>query len=255
METRYIQADIEKDADSFIAVASTATVDRHGESISQDGWELNKFKKNPVILWGHDHSEPAIGTASKVWVEGEGKRAKLMANIKLHDVTEKARAIKSLVEQGILKTLSVGFRPLEDMVDNTFPKQELLEISVVNVPANPDAQMLAYKSLKQDGVSGDTMKELGIADSVVKMFEEVDKRFALIEAKLDSAVKGLTHLAPQGRSHEDVTTKLSLSKAIARSADKMHADGIKARDVRVIKRAAELLIVDLKKEINPNGKN
>lgn len=249
METRYIEAAIEKDADSFVAVASTATIDRHGESVNQDGWDLTKFKKDPVILWAHDHNEPAIGLAKKVWVDGSGKKAKLMANISLHDVTEKARAVKTLVEQGILKTLSVGFRPLEDMVDNTFPKQELLEISVVNVPANPDAMMLAYKSLKSEGISSATMQEVGITEIFVKTFDEFDKRMAIMEAKVDSAVKGVKYLAPHGRSHAVVTKNLNLTKAIARSADKLMVNGNRAHDVKVIKLAAEKLIVDHKQEL------
>ena len=43
---------------------------------------------------GHDHTEPAIGVSKKTWVEGTGKKAKLMIQPLLHDVTGKARAIK-----------------------------------------------------------------------------------------------------------------------------------------------------------------
>ena len=55
-----IEAEITKAADgSFIAVASTNSVDRHGEIVDNNGWDLKSFKKNPVILWGHDHDERA----------------------------------------------------------------------------------------------------------------------------------------------------------------------------------------------------
>ena len=55
METKYIEASITKDADgSFTAIASTNSVDRHGEIVDNNGWELKSFKKNPVILWAHD---------------------------------------------------------------------------------------------------------------------------------------------------------------------------------------------------------
>jgi hypothetical protein len=44
------------------------------------------------------------------------------------------------------------------MEGNTYTQQELLEISLVNVPANPDAMMLAYKNLKESGFSEKTAK-------------------------------------------------------------------------------------------------
>ena len=53
---------------------------------------------------------------------------------------------------GVIKTLSVGFKPLESPDGITFTKNELLEVSMVNVPANADAMTLAYKSLKDSGL-------------------------------------------------------------------------------------------------------
>ncbi len=135
---------------TFTAVASTATVDRHGEIVSPEGWDLENFKKNPVLLWSHDHTIPAIGKATKVWVEGFGAQAKLMFSGVWQTVTEEGKAAAQLVADGILNSFSVGFIPTE-MMGNTYTEQELLEISLVNVPANPDAMMLAYKSLKDNG--------------------------------------------------------------------------------------------------------
>ncbi len=98
-EITHLQAEITKaDDGSFIAVASTNSVDRHGEIVDNNGWDLKAFKKNPVILWGHDHNEPAIGVSKRTWVEGSGKKARLMITPVLHDVTERARAVKALIE-------------------------------------------------------------------------------------------------------------------------------------------------------------
>lgn len=148
MDKQYIEATITKaDDGSFIAVASTNSVDRHGEVVDNNGWDLKAFKKNPVILWAHDHSEPAIGVSKKTWVEGAGKKAKLMIQPILHDVTEKARAVKQLVEMGVINSLSVGFKPIESKDGITFDKNELLEVSMVNVPANADAILLEQHTL------------------------------------------------------------------------------------------------------------
>src|SRR5690242_14385706 len=126
----YLQIEKAKDG-GFIAVASTNSTDRHGEIVDNNGWDLKAFKKDPVILWAHDHYEPAIGVSAKTWVEGVGKKAQLMIKPVFHEVTEKARAVKQLVEMGIINSLSVGFRPLESPDGVTFTKNELLEVSVV----------------------------------------------------------------------------------------------------------------------------
>jgi len=36
------------------AIASTAAVDRQGDTIEQSGWELKNFEENPVLLWAHN---------------------------------------------------------------------------------------------------------------------------------------------------------------------------------------------------------
>lgn len=149
----------EKDVENgtFTAVASTGRVDRQGEIVSPEGWDLEQFKKNPVLLWSHDHTKPAIGKATKIWIEGIGSQAKLMFQGFWQTVTKEGQEAAELVALGILNSFSVGFLP-EDMVGNKYTKQELLEISLVNVPANPEAIMLAYKALKENGMSDDTAK-------------------------------------------------------------------------------------------------
>ncbi len=144
---------------TFTAVASTATVDRHGEIVSPDGWNLENFKSNPVLLWSHDHTIPAIGKATNVWVDGIGEHAKLKFTGVWQTVTNEGKAAAQLVADGILNSFSVGFIPKE-MVGNTYTEQELLEISLVNVPANPDAMVLAYKSLKDNGFSDQVAKSI-----------------------------------------------------------------------------------------------
>lgn len=150
---------VEKDveAGTFTAVASNARVDRHGEIVSPEGWNLDNYKKNPVLLWSHDHTIPAIGKATKVWVEGVGSQAKLMFSGAWQTVTKEGKAAAELVKLGILNSFSVGFIPSE-MEGNTYTEQELLEISLVNVPANPDAMMLAYKTLKAGGLNEDVAR-------------------------------------------------------------------------------------------------
>lgn len=149
----------EYDVETKQAIASTQVVDRMGEVIDQSGWDLKNFKKNPILLWGHDHSEPAIGTAKGIKVVGEGKKAQLMFTPEFHDITPKAAAVKALYDAGILNSFSVGFQPIESD-GNTYTKQELHEISAVNVPANPEARTLAMKSMVEAGVEKSVIAEV-----------------------------------------------------------------------------------------------
>lgn len=137
--------------DGMEFVLSDATVDRYGDIIDPAGWDLKWFKKNPIALFGHSNGFP-IGTWANVRVEG----GKLMARLVFAAAGTSARIdeLRGLVEQGILRAVSVGFRPLTaEPIDSTKPygpqrytKQELLETSLVSVPANPAALAVA-KSL------------------------------------------------------------------------------------------------------------
>ncbi len=124
-------------------VLSDGTVDRYGDTIEAKGWELDWFRKNPIALFGHDHDFP-IGRWEDVRVEG----GKLLARLKLAAEGTSARIdeIRGLIAQGILKAVSVGFKPIESepMIGGVrFIRQELLECSVVGVPANPAALAVA----------------------------------------------------------------------------------------------------------------
>ena len=248
-ETKFLEASITKASDgSFIAVASTNSVDRHGEIVDNNGWDLKAYKKNPVILWGHDHNEPAIGISKKTWVEGTGKQAKLMITPLLHDVTETARAVKALVEMGVTKTLSVGFKPMESPDGITFTKNELLEVSIVNVPANSDAMMLAYKGLKEAGFKDKTIKAVGVEldnQAVIDKKAEMSKDIE----ELKSMVKA------QPVNPEATKQRLSMLKVIARASDKiLEADNKavavdKTELVKTIKKVTEIMTVTEKNKL------
>lgn len=142
-------------SDDLTFVLSDNTVDRYGDVIEAAGWDLRWFQRNNIALFGHDSNFP-IGTWEDVRVEGN----KLMGKLKLAAEGTSARIdeLRRLVEQGILKAVSVGFKPVESEPIQRggvrYKKQELLETSLVSVPANPAALAIA-KSLH---VSPETMK-------------------------------------------------------------------------------------------------
>lgn len=130
--------------DGLEFVLSDETVDRYGDIVEAAGWVLANFKKNPIALFGHDSRFP-IGTWANVRVEDNKLIARLVLAAK--GTSQRIDELISLVEQRILRAVSVGFRPIDsDPIDPKQPwgaqrykKQELLECSVVAVPANPSA--------------------------------------------------------------------------------------------------------------------
>jgi HK97 family phage prohead protease len=132
-------------------VLSDETRDRYGDIVMADGWQLARFRKNPVALYAHDSGGLPIGRWQNVRVEGK----KLLGQLELAEAgtpaaTPVVEAIRSLLDQKILRSVSVGFLPLEaEALDKENPwdglrvtKAELVECSVVPVPANPSATMV-----------------------------------------------------------------------------------------------------------------
>tara|TARA_R110000822_G_scaffold155168_1_gene294961 strand:- start:3427 stop:4005 length:579 start_codon:yes stop_codon:yes gene_type:complete len=125
-------------------VLSDESVDRMGDVIRADGWDLRQFKANPIALFGHSHDQ-ILGVWENVRIEGK----KLMGSLRLAKpgTSPLIDTVRSLLEQKILKSVSVGFQPIEATPRKSggydFTKSALHEVSVVAVPANPNALAVA----------------------------------------------------------------------------------------------------------------
>ncbi|SIO49791.1 phage prohead protease, HK97 family/phage major capsid protein, HK97 family,TIGR01554 [Bradyrhizobium erythrophlei] len=140
-------------------VLSDESVDRMGDIISASGWDLANFNKNPIALFGHQTSFP-IGKWADLRVDGAALKGKLI--MAPEGTSARIDEIRRLIDADILRAVSVGFRVLErkarkndqgDYVGEHFLRQELLETSLVSVPANANALAVA-KSLR---ISADTL--------------------------------------------------------------------------------------------------
>jgi HK97 family phage prohead protease len=126
---------------------STFDLDRFSERIDPQGWDFANYMKNPVVEWAHRYDVPAIGKAEGLYTDENGLHGFVVFNDKEYDTF--GWGIGERVKAGVIRAGSVGFRVLEieipskeDGKDGTtliFRKQELLEFSVCNVPANPFA--------------------------------------------------------------------------------------------------------------------
>jgi HK97 family phage prohead protease len=157
---------------------STFDLDRFGERIDPAGWDFKRYLENPVVEWAHRYDIPAIGKADHIYTDDRGLHGVVIFNGKDYDPF--GWAVGERVKHGVIRAGSVGFRPVEIEIpskensrDGTtliFRKQELLEFSICNVPANPFAlrksgelrvgsEESGMKS--KSGESGVRSKELG----------------------------------------------------------------------------------------------
>lgn len=133
--------EVDNDKYQVRAIFSTPDIDRHGEVVDQLSWKLDSFLQNPVVLFAHDHYQPAIGKVVSIgMVDGnlEGVIQFAAAEYAF------ARTIFNLYAGGYMKAISVGFSsgnydydPENDLI--TLRDNTLYEVSCVNVPANARA--------------------------------------------------------------------------------------------------------------------
>jgi HK97 family phage prohead protease len=136
----------------IIACISTTAVDRQNEVVLPTGM-LRKNHAGMTVFYNHDTSRP-IGVT--LWIKPHD--GKILAKFRCTDKTPFARDIFALAQDGVLRTYSIGFRPLESSPPTAAEIRqhpewadavrvhrswELLEFSLVGVPANPEALMLA----------------------------------------------------------------------------------------------------------------
>jgi hypothetical protein len=150
-------------------IASTATLDRYHEVIEPAGWRLDSYRKNPVFQNAHNYGDILFTLGRALITEvrsglstiNHQPSTSLFQRIQFAtDVNPVARIAYGLYKGGFLSAVSVGFIPLrwEDGGNGSpgaqaapaprrrYLEQELLEVSAVAIPANPDALALGLKS-------------------------------------------------------------------------------------------------------------
>ena len=138
---------------SVVVTISTRGRDRHGDVLDPAGCRLERFRKNPVVLYAHDYD--GLPVARSLWERV--RENELIAKPQFHLDTQLSREVWALIEKGVLSAWSVGFIPeqWEPVAPASAPagsearligragfrvrKWDLLEYSCVPVPANFEA--------------------------------------------------------------------------------------------------------------------
>jgi len=204
---------------------STGAVDRDGDTINPAGWRLDNYRNNPTVLWAHDYSQLPLAKAVDIRVEGQA----LIADAEFAD-HDFANTVLRLVDGGFLRATSVGFKP-EKAIRNDqrggtdFIEQELLEFSIVPVPANPEA----VRHLKSLNLWQDADVVLELSDEHVDDVLDIDSEDEIaavrryITAQATGAVtdvlrsKGIVSdppLDPAARGYIDGLMRTAIREAI-----------------------------------------
>jgi HK97 family phage prohead protease len=182
--------------------ANANTFDRCKERIDPAGWSLDNYKKNPVILFdhGHDMAFGSMPIGKAIAIEPREGGLFIKAAIS-QSKTEKISAVRDLIEEGILKTFSVGFNPMENEKSGdgiVITKAELIENSVVPVPMNQDSVFsISNRSFKSALATDWFNQYCKSAD----LFRKGAKFAAIVTNEMRKSGKSLIDLVTELKSH------------------------------------------------------
>lgn len=214
MERKHL--DIKRDGDWI--VASTPEVDRDRDRVMPMGLDLSNYRKNPVLFYGHSYAEPwnLIGKAAEIEQDAAGLRIRAELREPASE-TDPMHIVKALWESGLLRAASIGFQPLEAQPNEKggrdIQRAELLEISLVPIPANQSALRLAAKAM--DGA--EPVLTLGTGDEPPA--DESKEAEPEPEAKQEVAAEAPAEAAPatddNTAAEEEARAELRLAAILA----------------------------------------
>lgn len=161
--------------------ASTSAEDRHETVLNQSNWSLKNFNNNPIIgyqhnVYGNDgcnapDPDDVIGKGIAMVMSDNrdnsgGKQLDIDITFEPKELNPKADKVFQKLLFGSLNTVSVGFMPTGEGQYGTvdaqgksinketyyYEGQELLEVSVVNIPSNPEALTKSLRDSTHNGI-------------------------------------------------------------------------------------------------------
>lgn len=178
---------VEKAADGTKTfIVTKEIIDRDRDKVMVGGLDLKGFKENPVMLWSHDRNVPAIGTWKSIRkTRIDGVPAITMSpEFSQSENHTLARIVSDLVDEGVIKAVSVSFRPDWETIKFVEPKGkkkgynvinngDVHEVSFVNIGANPAA---LGKALSDGKIS---QEDVDIYNNTIVVEEEEEEELDL----------------------------------------------------------------------------
>lgn len=165
-----VRAALQADSAEGCMVATSADPDRYGDIIELKSLNLKEWRRNPVLLWGHEHGT-IIGRAGSIKIQvvrgSDKKEREAVTFVPEFDLggdpgvddNPQAKLLARQFKDGFLRTCSIGFipdwsksvrrcmLPLEDPLyaekGILFRGGSIIECSLLPVPANPNAEIIS----------------------------------------------------------------------------------------------------------------
>jgi hypothetical protein len=133
-------------------VISEESINSYGFRVKTDGIDLSEFEKNPIMLWSHTRSWSDKTDAILpigYWKNVRKEDGKLFGEPVFDETDDFAQKIAKKVENGTLRTCSIGIRAVETSNDEkdlvlgqtnaTVTKCMLREVSITDIPSNKNS--------------------------------------------------------------------------------------------------------------------
>ena len=127
---------------------------RNGDELNLRGVSFKSYRKNPVVLWAHD-SYRGIPIAKTVKI-GHDDQGRIVADFEFNSDDEFAARVENAWNGGFIRAASIRFMPTKvvEMMDEQgrvdrlrIEESDLLEWSLVPIPADPDAVKAGARAL------------------------------------------------------------------------------------------------------------
>ena len=135
-------------------VIAANEVSRNGDELNLRGVNFKNYRKNPVVLWSHD-SYGGIPIAKTLKI-GHDDKGRIEADFEFNSEDEFAARVENGWNEGFIRSASIRYLPTkvvevrneEGRVERLrVEESELLEWSLVPVPADPDSVRAATRAL------------------------------------------------------------------------------------------------------------
>lgn len=247
--------EVNQESDNIYKVLISVQIsDRDNDVILIDGISTEFY--NNVVLWNHDLSQAPI---AKV-LELNKTSTELFGKIAFATQYEFATDMRSLVDEGILTSISLGFIPQEtyskgkagfkeicqkynidqSTCDRVISKCEMIELSLVPVPANPGCHI--SKKFTVEGL--EVCKKIGVEVKGCGDKDELDK--AVTDATSTEVVSEVLEEVSEVSSEEvlenvEAVTEVTMDETQTSNVaeDKVVSEGISTEDTKEVKKVSE----------------
>lgn len=230
-------------------------VDRDSERMIPSGARFDNFEKHPVMLWNHNRSRSWDDGESKKllpigkWLNRQSDETGISFEGFISDSTDFGKDVLALCQDEVLNATSIGFIPIKwsnDVKDKlpgqegyTITDYEVIEISLADIPANPEAVRKSFTNSKGESEEIDVFSSMGEfvksgkdTGIIVKSFSPTSKK----SKKVDKFLKNL--LAVLGIKDHETQDDDSLQKEI-KSALSKSGDGVTEKVASLLKKFQE----------------